>query len=99
MLTLVIWGEADLDRHSWVMLGVRRGDSWCGISHGAAGPADLPKLENPEAVLGLFGELVTAAAGSPVARLARYGVFRSSSTQGAVFLVGDVGHEARARSV
>lgn len=87
--TLVIWGEADR------IVTPGYGKEYAAAIPGAVfrmvpAAGHLPQLENPEAVLGLFGELVTAA-GLPVTRLARYGL-QVREHQGAVFLVGDVGY-------
>lgn len=58
--TLVIWGEADR------IVTPGYGKEYAAAIPGAVfrmvpAAGHLPQLENPEAVLGLFGELVTAA--------------------------------------
>jgi pimeloyl-ACP methyl ester carboxylesterase len=85
--TLVIWGEADR------IVTPGYGKEYAAAIPGAVfrevpAAGHLPQLENPEAVLELFGELVTARS-LPVARLAGDGL-QVREHQGAVLLIGDV---------
>jgi pimeloyl-ACP methyl ester carboxylesterase len=85
--TLVIWGEADR------IVTPGYGKEYAAAIPGAVfrevpAAGHLPQLENPPAVLELFGELVSAGS-LPVARLARDGL-QVGEHQGPVFLVGDV---------